>query len=69
MTRTMFHRDFNGAKAAFLAALIGLACLMGEVPHPLTDSAAGPHTTPELVVPAAAFDEAACDQACAGITL
>ncbi|WGW02711.1 hypothetical protein [Tropicibacter oceani] len=69
MTRNIFHRDFNGLKAACLAALIALACLMGEVPHPMTDSAARQQSTPERILPAAVIEDAACAQACAGITL
>ena len=38
MARHVFHRDFTICRAAVLAALIGLAWMLGDVPTPHADA-------------------------------
>ncbi|MCC1494502.1 hypothetical protein [Cognatishimia sp. F0-27] len=71
MTRTVFHRDFTLCKAALLAALIGVAAWMGDVPHGsygVAEERSAPQTM--RIIPAAVlFFGLDCDTDKTGVAL
>ena len=70
MTRTVFHRDFTLCKAALLAALIGLAAWMGDVPTGYGLAEERPAAQGFKVIPATLyFFGVDCDVEKVGITL